>query len=102
MLRSVSEVFCRKDEIFHFYNEPVSLTLIGCSYAKVLDSKYNRSINAVDTEMVVVGPAAGAEGMKTKADPTGTVVYGTFGNCGNGYTPWNTYLTCEENVTDYD
>lgn len=67
----------------------------------VLDSKYNRSINALDTEMVVVGPAAGNDAMKTKADPTGTVVYGTFGNCGNGYTPWNTYLTCEENVTDY-
>ena len=73
----------------------------GKQWNPVLDSKYNRSINAHDTVMEVVGPAAGAELMKTKADPSGTVVYGTFGNCGNGSTPWNTYLTCEENVTDY-
>lgn len=79
----------------------VHIRLENGKWQAVLDSKYNRSINALDTEMVVVGPAAGNDAMKTKADPTGTVVYGTFGNCGNGYTPWNTYLTCEENVTDY-
>lgn len=73
----------------------------GTKWQAVLDSKYNRSINAHDTLMEVVGPAAGAELMKTKADPSGKAVYGTFGNCGNGFTPWNTYLTCEENVTDY-
>ena len=73
----------------------------GKQWNPVLDSKYNRSINAHDTVMEVVGPAAGAELMKTKADSSGTVVYGTFGNCGNGSPPWNTYLTCEENVTDY-
>ncbi|NLY63743.1 MAG: PhoX family phosphatase [Alcaligenaceae bacterium] len=73
----------------------------GQNWKTVLDSKYNRSINAHDTEMVVVGPAAGHELMKTNADPSGTKVFGTFGNCGNGYTLWDTYLTCEENVTDY-
>lgn len=73
----------------------------GKQWRAVLDSQYNRSINALDTLMEVVGPAAGVESMKTKADPTGKAVYGTFGNCGNGFTPWNTYLTCEENVTDY-
>src|SRR5690606_35149118 len=47
------------------------------------------------------GPAAGHALLRTRADPEGMQVRGTFGNCGNGWTPWNTYLTCEENFTDY-
>lgn len=66
----------------------------------VLDSPFNRSING-NTPMRVVGPASGHPLMQTKADPSGQWAVGTFGNCGNGWTPWNTYLTCEENVTDY-
>ncbi|MCQ9616702.1 PhoX family phosphatase [Paenalcaligenes niemegkensis] len=66
----------------------------------VLDSLFNRSINA-NTPMAVVGPAAGHALMRTKADLSGKLVLGTFGNCGNGYTLWNTYLSCEENFTDY-
>src|SRR5690606_41364338 len=48
-----------------------------------------------------VGPAAGNRLARTNADPEGRHVYGTYGNCGNGFTYWNTYLTCEENFTDY-
>lgn len=66
----------------------------------VLDSKYNRSVNG-NTLMELVGPAAGNASVRTNKDPEGRYVYGTFGNCGNGYTYWNTYLTCEENFTDY-
>src|SRR5690606_32997086 len=51
--------------------------------------------------MQLVGPAAGNRLVRTNADPSGTRAFGTFGNCGNGYTLWNTYLTCEENFTDY-
>lgn len=66
----------------------------------VLDSKYNRNINA-NTLMQLVGAAAGTDLVRTNKDTAGRDVYGTFGNCGNGYTFWNTYLTCEENFTDY-
>ena len=66
----------------------------------VKDSKFNRRITA-DTPMDITGPARGHDLLKTEADPTGTKSLGTWNNCGNGRTPWGTYLACEENFNGY-
>ncbi|MBF7048245.1 PhoX family phosphatase [Campylobacter volucris] len=63
-------------------------------WSVVLDSKYNRRIDA-NTKMSVSGPA------KQQVLQNEKFVYGTLNNCANGKTPWGTYLTCEENINDF-
>ncbi len=65
----------------------------------VRPSRYARRITA-NTPMGVTGPARGHDLMKTRADSRGERILGTMQNCANGYTPWGTYLTCEENWSD--
>jgi secreted PhoX family phosphatase len=63
-------------------------------------SPFNRRVHTL-TPMKLTGPAGRTPYMATKYDPRGTVTRGTVNNCANGYTPWGTYLTCEENWAGY-
>jgi secreted PhoX family phosphatase len=55
----------------------------------------------VNTEVALSGPAAGSPQTFTKSSPDGVRAFGTLNNCGNGYTPWGTYLSGEENWASY-
>jgi uncharacterized protein len=64
------------------------------------DSPLNRRIHTL-TECVITGPAAGSSQMVTRFSPNGTRTRGTVNNCAHGYTPWSTYMGCEENWAGY-
>ena len=78
----------------------IELRRTGNDWQIVRPSNYARRVTA-RTPMQISGPAAGAAALQTGADPTGTRALGTFNNCANGYTPWGTYLACEENFAMY-
>jgi secreted PhoX family phosphatase len=63
---------------------------------RMVDSKYNRRITG-NTPMAFSGPL--------KADHPALAAKGrargTLNNCSSGYTPWGTYITCEENFNGY-
>ena len=78
----------------------VEIAQVHGAWGIVRDSPLNRRITP-DTPMAITGPARGHDMMKTAADPAGTTALGTWNNCGNGRTPWGSYLACEENFNGY-
>jgi uncharacterized protein len=78
----------------------IELTKTNGKFGYVKGSTFNRRITAA-TPMELTGPVRGTDFVKTVFSPAGTQTRGTVNNCGNGYTPWGTYLTAEENWAGY-
>ncbi len=92
------------DEVLkEFYLHGVSvieINKVNGNWIYKQDSSFNRRVHTL-TPMTISGPAAGSRYMVTKESPTGTAVRGTVNDCAHGYTPWGTYLACEENWAGY-
>ncbi|MCM2527528.1 PhoX family phosphatase [Shewanella algae] len=78
----------------------VRIKLNGGNWEVVKDDKHNRRFTGAST-MDLSGPVAYTDKVVTAFSPDGSQTRGTLNNCGNGYTPWGTYLTCEENWPGY-
>jgi secreted PhoX family phosphatase len=61
----------------------------------VILGRLNRRVH-VNSPVTFSGPVAGHALLDS-----GWPMLGTVNNCANGYTPWGTYLTCEENFNGY-
>jgi len=68
----------------------------GRHWEIVLNSPYNRRLTSA-TPLRLSGPIARSHWVQTPFSPDGTQVRGTNNNCGNGTTPWGTYIAAEEN-----
>ena len=66
----------------------------------VVNDPRNRRVTGA-TPMEIAGPVRGHALVRTKYSPDGTRTRGTLNNCAHGVTPWNTYLTAEENWAGY-
>jgi uncharacterized protein len=84
----------------------------GGRWVVARNSRFNRRITG-NTPMRVSGAAAGHPLLRSTrfaidgyaSTPIGAndgySAFGTLNNCAHGYTPWGTYLTCEENWNGY-
>ncbi len=78
----------------------VEVNKVNGAFQVNLATTFNRRITTL-TEMDIAGPLRGHNLLKTKFSTTGVKTRGTVNNCASGYTPWGTYLTCEENYAGY-
>lgn len=65
---------------------------------QMVDSEYNHRITGA-TQMAIAGPVPWDH--PELQSELGNPVEGTLNNCAHGYTPWWTYLACEENFHGY-
>jgi uncharacterized protein len=96
--RTVADEVTRETNAMGVAIFEINKTAAAWSYKK--DSSFNRRITTI-TPIALSGPAASSPMMRTKYSPNGTMTRGTANNCASGYTPWGTYLTCEENWAGY-
>lgn len=66
------------------------------SWTHVVGSRYNRRVTGT-TPVVFSGPVGSGHPALAANNPA----MGTLNNCGNGATPWGTYLAAEENWNGY-
>jgi hypothetical protein len=64
------------------------------------NSAFNRRITPL-TKVDIHGPARGSAHLVTRYSPQATTARGTINNCGAGTTPWNTFVSGEENWNGY-
>ncbi|HTN30448.1 MAG TPA: PhoX family phosphatase [Pseudomonas sp.] len=69
---------------------------LGGRWQVISNDPLNRRFSTAAV-MDLSGPLRGSAHVQTRFSPDGTQTRGTNNNCGNGYTPWGTYLACEEN-----
>lgn len=74
----------------------IRITKVNGRWQVVDNDPLNRRFTTASL-MDLSGPLRGTAHVRTKFSKNGTQTRGTNNNCGNGYTPWGTYLTCEEN-----
>ncbi|MGE0144599.1 MAG: PhoX family phosphatase [Planctomycetota bacterium] len=67
-------------------------------WSHVVGSRYNRRVTGT-TRMEFSGPVRANHPMLRSSITPRAI--GTLNNCGSGFTPWGTYLTCEENWNGY-
>lgn len=78
----------------------VEVRLNGGKWAYLKDSGFNRRVHQ-QTDVELSGPVRGNALVVTRYSTGGTKIRGTLNNCGTGKTPWNTYLSGEENWAGY-
>lgn len=96
-IRPVAEVL---KEIYAHGVSVVRIKKINGIWEVIKNDPYNKRYTGT-TEFDLAGPVAGSALVQTKYSPDGMSARGTLNNCGNGSTPWGTYLTCEENWPGY-
>ncbi|MRI31838.1 dTDP-glucose 4,6-dehydratase [Endozoicomonas sp. OPT23] len=92
-----------RKEIYAHGVSVIHIRLTSGVWDVVANSPYNNRFTSA-TEMDISGPVAGSELLQTPyTESRGklNIARGTMNNCGNGHTPWGTYLTCEENWPGY-